>query len=214
MSISLKKALLDTLFPERVACISCGREAVVDEGCLCADCREGIELFVSAPPPGHTDGYFAAYLYNDVSARMVKRLKYNGALWVAGPLADALRVPDDWEIDIVVPVPLHYRRQLKRGFNQSELIARLLCEREDLKLAAGALIKNRSTESQARLSDAGRKRNLKWAFTADDSVRGKRILLIDDVRTTGSTISACAEELKKHGAEKVFALTVCCARRR
>ena len=214
MNGSIRKAALDILFPEKVACISCGREAVLDEGWLCAECREGIELFNSATPPEHVDGYSAAFIYNDVSERIVKRLKYGNARWIAKPLSEALSVPADWEFDCIVPVPLYFRRQLKRGYNQSELIAKHLAARLGLTVDAGLLIKTRSTRPQARLTDAERKRNLKDAFASDDSVKGKRIMLLDDVRTTGATLSACAGELKKQGAEAVCALTVCCARGR
>ncbi|MCR5809122.1 MAG: hypothetical protein K6G56_06125, partial [Clostridiales bacterium] len=115
------KKLLRSLFPDDAVCASCGREAVLDEGGLCEECRQGIELFVAAPPPDNTDGYTAPFVYNDVSSRMVKRLKYNGAKYEAKILARFIDIPSVWKIDAVVPVPLHCKRIKKRGFNQSEL---------------------------------------------------------------------------------------------
>lgn len=207
----LKKAILDALFPEKAACFSCGREAVTDGDGFCADCRSGLEVFNAAEPPKFVDGYTAAYVYNDVSSRMIKRLKYNNARYLAKPLADALMIPDHWKIDAVLPVPLYYRREMKRGYNQSELIAKELCERTGAELNAGLLVRTRNTGQQTRLTEAGRKRNVKDAFAADESAKGLSILLVDDVRTTGATLSECAKELKKYGADRVYAITVCCA---
>lgn len=211
MTGSIKKTILDALFPENAVCISCGRETAADSDGFCADCRSGLEVFNAAEPPKHVDGYAAAYVYNDVSSRMIKRLKYNNARYLAKPLADALSIPEGWTFDAVVPVPLYYRRERKRGFNQSEIIAKRLSERIGVELDAGLLIRTRNTGQQTRLTEAGRKRNVKGAFASDDSAAGKSLLLVDDVRTTGATLSECAAELKKHGASKVYAITVCCA---
>ena len=207
---SFAKKLLAALFPPDVVCCSCGREAVVDERGLCPDCAAGIEVFNDAPILKDIDGYTAPYVYNDVSARMVKRLKYGGAKHIAKHLADAVCIPAEWEIDAVVPIPLHYRRLRKRGFNQSELIAKHIAERLGLKLGASLVVRRKDTKQQTRLSDAGRRRNIKGAFLADGSCRGMKVLLVDDVRTTGATLCECAKELKACGCEKVYAATVCC----
>lgn len=204
--------LLNVLFPERLTCLSCGREAAVGESGLCRDCEMGIETFNSAPMMKDIEGYTAAYLYNEVSGRMVKRLKYNNAKYLAKPLGESISIPPDWKIDAVVPVPLHYKRLRKRGFNQSELIAKYLCEKNGLRLEPSMLVRSRNTSQQTRLSEAGRKRNVKNAFLGDDSCKGLNVLLIDDVRTTGATLSECAAELKKHGCAKVYAATACWAR--
>ena len=212
MEDEFKIKILKALFPPDVVCCSCGRESVVMNDGLCMDCHSGLEIFNAAPPPAFTDGFASVYVYNDVSGKMVQRLKYGGEKHIAKRLADAIEIPKDWKIDAVVPVPLYYRKLWRRGYNQSELIAKHLCERLKLKLEPGLLVKTRETIPQAGLSENDRKHNLKGAFAADSSVRGKKILLLDDVRTTGSTLAECAEELKKHGAGKVWAVTVCAAR--
>lgn len=212
MSGSLKEALAGILFPKNAACLSCGRESVTGSDGLCADCHEGIETFNAAPPPAETDGFSSVYVYNDVSGRMVRRLKYSGAKYIAKSLADRIILPPEWEIDCVVPVPIYFRRFRKRGYNQSELIAKHLCRRLGLKLETDVLVKTRETLPQTRLVGSERRRNLKGAFEADDAVNGKSVLLVDDVRTTGSTLSECAAELKRHGAKAVWAVTVCTAR--
>lgn len=206
------KRLRDALFPRDVVCASCGKEAVIGERGLCSDCERGIELFVSAPPVEGIDGYTAAYVYNDVSSAMVKKLKYGGKKYEARVLADAIEIPAEWNIDAVVPVPLHRKRQYKRGFNQSELIAKHLCRRYGLKLDDRMLIRVKDTAQQTKMTESGRRRNMKNAFLADESCRGQPILLIDDVRTTGATLSECAKSLKAGGSLNVYAATVCFAK--
>lgn len=203
--------MLDIVFPKRLVCLSCGREAEVNEAGFCAECALGVELFNSAPPLEGIEGFTAVYVYNEVSSRMVKRLKYQGKRYMAKPLAEKLVIPEDWQIDAIVPVPLHYKRERERGFNQSELIAKHLAKRLGLKLETGLLARIKNTKQQAELTVAGRKRNVKDAFCADERAEGLNVLLIDDVRTTGATLVSCAEALKRFGCGKVYAATVCFA---
>jgi ComF family protein len=114
-----------------------------------------------------------------------------------------------------VPVPLHWRRQWQRGFNQSELLAGALARGAGLSVAK-ALRRVKPTETQAGLSTSARRRNVTQAFHCHrpGAVRGKRILLVDDVMTTGSTATACAQALKRAGARRVALLTVARADRR
>lgn len=212
MSKSFIGKLFDILFPEKLVCLSCGREAVVQNSGLCLDCEIGLERFISAPFIDKIDGYTAAYIYNDVSSMMVKKLKYSNAKYMAKPLAEALRIPAEWEINAVVPVPLHYKRLAKRGYNQSELIAKHLCERTGMRLDTSLLVRKKDTKQQTRMTVAGRKRNLKNAFIADKGCKGLKILLLDDVRTTGATLHECAAALKEAGCDKVYAVTVCFAK--
>lgn len=200
------------LFPPNTACISCGREAAVDDEGFCLDCRQGLELFNAAPPLSNIEDYTAVFIYNDVSSAMVKRLKYNNAKYLARPLADLIRIPETWSIDSIVPVPLYYKREAKRGFNQSELIAKHLSRRIGVPLERDLLMRTADTKQQANLSEAGRRRNVKNAFHAENGCLGKTILLIDDVRTTGSTLEECAKEMINAGANGVYAATVCFAK--
>lgn len=138
--------MLDIVFPKRLVCLSCGREAEVNEAGFCAECALGVELFNSAPPLEGIEGFTAVYVYNEVSSRMVKRLKYQGKRYMAKPLAEKLVIPEDWQIDAIVPVPLHYKRERERGFNQSELIAKHLAKRLGLKLDTGLLARIKNTK--------------------------------------------------------------------
>jgi ComF family protein len=128
------------------------------------------------------------------------------------PLADLLAraLPRDQRFDAVVPVPLHWWRRWRRGFNQSELLAREISRRTGAPIA-GALRRIRATSAQAGLTHGARRRNVAGAFRArgaSQTVAGKNVLLIDDVMTTGSTGAACALALKRAGARRVTLLTV------
>jgi ComF family protein len=108
-------------------------------------------------------------------------------------------------------VPLHHNRRRSRGFNQAELIARAAMKRlpRELEFASGVLIRRRETISQVGLSRDERIENMRGAFRVADAerVRGRDVILVDDVMTTGTTLSECARVLKKAGVEKVWAAT-------
>jgi ComF family protein len=118
-------------------------------------------------------------------------------------------LPRDERIDAIAPVPLHWWRKWRRGFNQSELLAHALSKRTGAPVIA-ALRRTRATAAQAGLSNTARRRNVTGAFSSRTSLslNGKHVLLIDDVMTTGATASACAIALKKAGAVRVALLTV------
>jgi len=126
---------------------------------------------------------------------------------LAGYLASAL--PRDQQFDLVVPMPLHWRRRWQRGFNQSELLARPTARRCGIPMV-NAVRRTRSTAAQAGLSNARRRENVAGAFRVKkpQKVEGRRILLIDDVMTTGATASACAVALKRAGAGSVTLLAL------
>ena len=110
---------------------------------------------------------------------------------------------------MIVPVPLHRRKLRMRGFNQSGYLARQIEEELHIPVAEEILKKVRDTKSQKKLDAAGRKRNLRSAFRAEEKLTGLTVLVVDDVFTTGSTVDAAASCLKAAGAEKVFFITLC-----
>lgn len=144
---------------------------------------------------------------------LIHLLKYGKVKTLADPLGDLLSaaLPREERFDALTPVPLHWRRQWQRGFNQSEVLARALSRRTGIPTIA-ALRRVRPTPAQAGLSNAGRRRNVAAAFasrpSAGAALAGKKILLIDDVMTTGSTAAECARALKRAGAARVALLTV------
>jgi ComF family protein len=187
-------------------CISCRtpfRNAFpLDDDGRCALCRSGLR------------GFDAAYCfggYEGVLRKLIHLYKYGRIKTLARPLGDLLAaaLPRDQEFDAVVPVPLHWRRQWQRGFNQSELLARTIAHRTGIPVVQ-ALRRAQATLTQASLSNTNRRRNVAEAFRCRRNVlvEGKRVLLIDDVMTTGATAASCARALKRAGARKVALLTV------
>src|SRR6185312_6230887 len=169
------------------------------------------EAIANPPPFGRAR---AAVSYDGVARRMVQGLKYSDrtdlALWMSGWMARAgAELLADTEV--IVPVPLHWRRFLSRRFNQSAELARALARRADKPFEPMALTRVRGTRQQVGLGLGERQANVRGAFRvppeADIKVRGRRVLLIDDVYTTGATVSAAARALKRGGAAAVDVLT-------
>ena len=172
----------------------------------CALCRHGLR------------GFDAAYCfgsYESVLRELIHLYKYSGIRTLARPLGDLLAaaLPHDERFDVITPVPLHWRREWQRGFNQSELLARRLASRCGIPLRR-TLRRAKPTLTQAGLSNAARRSNVTAAFRCRRDVQrsgwlaGRRLLLVDDVMTTGSTAAACAEALKRGGAARVALATV------
>jgi ComF family protein len=158
----------------------------------------------------------AAALYTEPLRSAVHALKYEGQRELAEPLARYLvaifqRPP--WtelpfNFDGCIPVPLHPKRQQERGFNQAALLASSFSGRTKLPMQETWLTRNRETASQATLSAEERRQNITDAFTASPEVAGRRLLVIDDVTTTGATLTACAHALRKAGAMHVCGLAL------
>ena len=182
-------------------CSKCGKP--LKKGSRCRLCRTHEFRFLSSRAP---------YIYDGPAAAMIKSLKYNGNLSLVPLLADLLSefwMNLNWDIDIVIPVPLSQERRAQRGFNQSEMIAKAFAGRTGLKADPRALMKIRHTAQQVGLSAEQRQENLHNAFAAENIlIRGKRILLLDDVMTTGSTFAECSAVLLDGGARSVNCLSI------
>ena len=114
----------------------------------------------------------------------------------------------NWNVDVIVPIPLGRQRYKERGYNQVGMIAKPLALALDIEFAPKALMRRKETRSQVGLTRQERHENVHEAFQASSGVRGKNILVLDDVSTTGSTLSSSAEVLFSSGAKDVYALTV------
>ena len=197
--------LLDAIYPPDVACALCGRETLLDTDHLCDDCRASLSPSPALVCPAVLDGIVAAYRYHGGARAGVHALKYQSQVRLAPFFADAIALPPEWQIDAVVPVPLHPLKQWLRSYNQSDLLAQELCKRHGLIQRNDLLHRTRFTKSQTTLNEFERAKNVSQAFAASPDARGKNILLIDDVTTTHSTLLSCAFALKAAGARRVYA---------
>ena len=174
----------------------------LDEAGRCRLCRTGVRGF---------DMAYCFGAYEGTLRDLIHLFKYGRMKPLARTLATpmALALPRDQKFDLVVPMPLHWRRRWQRGFNQSELLARLTARRCGIRMV-NAVRRTRATAAQAGLTNARRRENVANAFQVKkpDMVAGRRILLIDDVMTTGATASACALALKRAGAGSVTLLAL------
>jgi len=212
--ISLALDLMgDLVAPSR--CAAC--DSVVRRlAAFCPACAATVER--AAPPSD--DEPIAAFAYGGALAVAITRMKYDRRPDLARPLghlfanALATRVTT-LEGALVVPVPLHPMRLAERGFNQSALLARHACAHLGGDFSPRALVRVRDTGRQASLDRAGRLRNVDDAFLArrPERVEGRRVLLVDDVTTTGATLRACAQALRNAGALEVASAVVARAHR-
>jgi ComF family protein len=123
----------------------------------------------------------------------------------------------NWGIEVIVPVPLHWRKKWFRGYNQAESLALTLGAKLHIPVCADALARTRYTEPQKKLDDKERAANLKGAFSAgkgsiSGQIKGFTVLLVDDIYTTGATLEACARVLLDMGAKKVYFICLCIGR--
>lgn len=201
----LGRHILDWLYPSK--CSLCGQ---IGHPPICLDCSRE---FVPAEDKGlgtlgELDWTVSLYQFDGRAAQAVRRLKYNRITSLAAPLSALMETArhDVFEHDVIVPVPIHPSRRRMRGFNQADL----LCSKmpKDL-VATDHMLRVKKTRPQVELTAKQRLANLHNAFVATSAVGGKRVLIIDDVLTTGGTAVACAAALKKAGAIEVGLLSFC-----
>jgi ComF family protein len=230
--IQLARQLTLEIWPNR--CAACGRRLdTCKDDVFCSICSESL-MPISSPccplcalpfegrgpdhccaeclvqAPAFSAGK-AVYQYGEAAAKAVIRLKYGRMTYLAPVLGETMvplvrRLPTP---DVVVPVPLHRKKLRKRGFNQSALIAGHLGRALGCSMATDAIIRQRWTTEQAGLTRAERKANLVGAFALwrVEGIAGKRVLVVDDVMTTGATLREVARVLKLGGAKKVVVVT-------
>lgn len=230
MRLAFEK-FIDMLYPRDAVCITCGTLRVDDAHTfLCASCMAHLSRLEGpfCPRCGRSgwamacpacmasaqdaiDARCAGYLYGDTAGQLVRALKYGRVLHAAEALADGMAdvLPQRMLYDALVPIPLHRARLRVRGFNQAEALCHALQARTGIE-TLDAVRRTRATKTQTRLSVSQRQTNVRGAFEVCEAVDGKRLVLVDDVLTTGATALSCAEALKAAGAVHV---TLCVAAR-
>lgn len=147
-------------------------------------------------------------LYEGTLATAINLFKFHGIKRLSRPLGGLLLAYNMHGIDALVPVPLSVSSLRKRGFNQSLLLAHAIAKKRKLRIIGDGLIKKTETSPQLGLSAQQRLKNIKGAFRAVKNFSGMRVLLIDDVMTTGATANECSRQLLKAGADEVLVLTL------
>jgi ComF family protein len=231
----ISRHLVNAVLPPR--CLKCGT-LVTAPGSLCAACWSGLDFLSSSccaccgypfdveakagalcarclanHPPFQRSR--AAFAYDDGSRDMILAFKHADRMELAKPFARWMAQAGREllaETELIVPVPLHWQRLLFRRYNQAALLATALGRLSDKPVLPDLLQRRRATAKQGHLSRLGRARNVKGAFTlrpaARNLVAGKRVLLIDDVITTGATIDGCCQVLIRAGAAQVDVLAL------
>lgn len=211
------KSIHSLLFPSKNWCFFCKEDTIFIHSYLCHDCKENLEILdreIDLDSPD-IESTFYVLGFNRFIKDQVYDYKFNGKSYLYKPLGqimvDSIKRIDLKGIDIIYFVPSHRRKEAIRGYNQSELLANYIGKSLDIQVSYKNLIKYRHTKAQNKLDKSNRLINLKDSFKIRKpiEVKGKNILLVDDIVTTGSTFIECGKELKANGAAKIiaFALT-------
>ncbi|MDD5935038.1 MAG: ComF family protein [Clostridiales bacterium] len=234
---SSRISIMDIVFPRRCplcneivipkeekACKQCVEKLPVITGSRCKRCSKPIELeeqeycFDCIKSTRHYEKGFSAFLYEGSIKKSLMDYKFRGLKQYAEFYTEQMIFHIGSElrklkVDCIIPVPLHNRKMRMRGFNQAELLARGASEFLGSPLINDILIRTKYTIPQKKLDDKERLHNLLQAFTTikekEFQIIDKKILIIDDIYTTGSTIEACADVLLKAGCRSVYFATVC-----
>lgn len=211
----------DLLFPDEVLCLCC--ESALGEDAqdgVCPACAQALDRLAAEQEarereergawPDGIAYVHAAYVYDAQARTLVHQLKYRSVRAAALPLAGQMALLPAGEEEMIVPLPTDRRRRRKRGFNQATLLAQALCEEWGMPMCE-ALERTRHCAPQTGLSEAQRRENLSGCMAVRarsvDAIRGRRVLLIDDVYTTGATAAEAARALLDAGAKSVGVLT-------
>ena len=188
-------------------CLCCGDQLAgsISTQHLCGTCLLRLPAYSRAR---------ALFVYQDVVRGLIHGLKF-GQDMACLKAIEALVVSSGWTeelpvYDLVVPVPLHLRRLRTRGFNQAFLLAKIFFGKRNRKIIPSLLLRTRDTLPQTGLSGAERRRNLLAAFAVRDAemIRGRKVCLVDDVFTTGTTVDECSRVLRENGAAEVEVLSL------
>lgn len=189
-------------------CQRCGLpfEVPVEAGTLCTDCL--------TDPPEYTAGR-SVFLYDDASKQMILKFKHGDQLHPATAMGEWLaKAASDFmpQMEVIIPVPLHFWRLWRRRYNQAALLAQKISQLIGKPVALQALQRVKATHSQGHHNRAERHQNMRHAFRVNPArrgqIEGKNVLLVDDVLTTGATLNECCRTLQKAGARAIYVVTL------
>lgn len=222
------KAIFDFFLPR--FCTSCKTKLSVNEEFICENCFSNIEITAAERIESEykrkfekeklISDFHSAFIFHEGKEiqKLIHSLKYDKnykAGYFLGKVTSELLVEKitSWECNIIIPIPLHSLRRADRGFNQAKEIAKGISKHLSIPLETNILKRIRFTKTQTKLNLKERKENIEGAFQfrKGRSVKDKNIILVDDVITTGATISECAKILLANGANKIYALSVAIA---
>ena len=192
-------------------CMKCSKPIEYEEKEYCSDCERKVY---------HFEKGYAVWIYNECMKHSIADFKYHSKKEYADFYLDEMIDHYGEKIkalapDIIVPVPIHSSKYRQRGYNQAGILAKGLGKRLGIPVAAHYLIRNRKTLPQKKLSDKERLRNLSEAFQLNEKFarlgnrKINKVLLVDDIYTTGSTIEVCTNVLKANGISEVFFIVLC-----
>lgn len=187
-------------------CKKCGKPLAKEEQEYCYDCAKGKHCYEEG---------IALYVYDDVMQKSIAYFKFRNRREYAKAYAEEVERYLGWkllcwEADCLIPVPIHKQKLIQRGFNQAEVLAKAISRLIGIVVDAELLARVQKTLPQKELNDEERRKNLINAFQIQKKgVKYKRVILVDDIYTTGSTIDACARVLKASGIQKVYFLSLC-----
>lgn len=202
---------LNSLFPEK--CIGCEKIEKLNKYGFCKECEEKIIFLSDFSPPFYWIVRYEGPVKNAIHKFKYGRKKYYGRK-LARMYVDFIRKYKINDFDVIIPVPLHWKKEFIRGFNQSAILSVYISKELNKPVLLSVLTKIKNTPSQTQLSEKERKENVKNCFSVKKShlIKGKKILLIDDVYTTGATIKEISKILRKAGVRKITVLTLAATR--
>ncbi len=216
MKLSLRSLLFDLIFLEN--CPICKGKSYWEIAPFCLNCWERIKPLKSQKiKSGYFNKYFWKYIdilysysnYEGPLKEMIHYFKYHKIMRLGRQLGKLLCKIEKPSVDVIIPVPLHYKKLRSREFNQSAILAKELSKAWRIPVDFDCLIKIKNTQEQASLNKSEREKNIKDAFFIEKTLENKKVALVDDVITTGSTLLECAKALKRHGkVREVCAITL------
>lgn len=215
--MALMEDLKNILFASRHICYLCREERCGEKAYICPDCHGRLDILneeIHIDSPYISKTYYSLS-YNRFIREKIRDYKFNGKNYLYKPFGEimvetARKAGIHKEVDLICYIPSHRRKEALRGYNQAELLGRHISRRLGIPLSIGNLIKIKWTKDQSGLNRLERKSNLGKSFRIKDEkeIRGKKILLIDDIITTGGTLEECSRVLIEKGVKNLVGLTL------